>query len=626
MEEPRRRLTRFEWACLAVVGLAFLARVPFIFAPHVIWDSAWYLMLARSFSETGTFLLPWSNPGAPQYSGYWPPLYPIYLSPLVKLLGASYATLLVGALSATALLCVVVFFTTRDLFDRTRAFAATALVAANPAFLTSDSSGSSETLLATMVVLTVWAYVRSLTRPAWLGVAGVFALLAYLGKANLGLPFVLAGVALVGAFRIRTRGLKRVATSPLDIGIAFTALAALLTFSFTRTGKLGGVGLGFIEPLREILSQPLWLPVFVFKVAFAGAFLLAITLPVSLHALEAWRARQGEREGTLWLAVGLPLLLGAVFTTSFFFSEERTLVDFDNIRYLTPGIVPFLWLMLQHYRWDGGERPEGVADMRLHRRHVTAYSAAVALLAGIFLLNPMAPVGTLTRLFVFLLLALGPLALAGYVLTTHYRVASRTQGREQERRLMSAPAHALGGRTFFAAALVGPLLAFFVSAWYAYVALALAVASTAMSPRARVIGLTILVLSATVPDTRTSLPLDAILDALDEALPEGGRVALGEPAVYFSAVAPEGLSLTIYRGGDVPPDVDAILLQASRSVPEGSGFVVAREFHYGIQPYPTSLVELWLEKLITGETPRDPGIVAYRLYVRETPNEASVAT
>src|SRR5581483_2286875 len=179
------RLTRFEWACLGVVAFAFAMRVDLVFHPDSIWDSGWFLLLARSFASTGTFLMPWTDP--PQYNGYWPPLFPIFLAPLVKLFGASYAVGVVGASLATALLTLATFLCTRDLFDRTRAFAAAALVAANPAFLVSDGHGMSESILALAVMLTVWAFLRGLRDARWMLAAAGFGALAYLGKPNLGL-------------------------------------------------------------------------------------------------------------------------------------------------------------------------------------------------------------------------------------------------------------------------------------------------------------------------------------------------------------------------------------------------------------------------------------------------------
>ncbi|HEX2021144.1 MAG TPA: glycosyltransferase family 39 protein, partial [Candidatus Thermoplasmatota archaeon] len=187
-----RRLSGFEWACLGVVAVSFLFRLDYVLKPDAIWDSAWYLMLGRSFAERGDFWIRWTDPA--EFSGYWPPLFPILVSGMVRLFGASYQTLAATATLASALLALAVLLTTWDLMGRTRAFAAMALVAASPAFLGSDMRGMGESTLALMVVLALWAFLKSLERPVFLPLAALFGLGAYLSKANLGLPFVAAGL------------------------------------------------------------------------------------------------------------------------------------------------------------------------------------------------------------------------------------------------------------------------------------------------------------------------------------------------------------------------------------------------------------------------------------------------
>lgn len=617
------RLSRFERACLAVVAASFLFRLHHVAHPVIIWDSAWYLTLARSFGETGTFLLPWYE--TPVYSGYWPPLFPVFASPLVALLGPSYSTLVVASTLASALLVLATFLTTRDLLGRTRAFAAATLVAVNPAFLVSDSRGMSESVLALAVVLAAWAFLRSLDRPAWLPLAALFGFLAYLGKASLGVPLVAAGLVALAAWRVWTRGWRRVARSPVDVGVGVGAFALLGVLASTRSGKLGGVGVGLIEPVRATLSEPLWIPVFLFKLAFAATFLLAVTLPFSLRVAGAARAARTERASALWLATLVPLAAGAVFTTSFYFYERRQLVDFDNVRYLTPSIVPFLWLVLPHWPADAHAAPPGRTEgLHLRRRHDRLFLAALGLVALLLLLSPMAATASLPRLYALLLLGLVPLALGLMALRSRVdAVPRRTAKGETEHRYVPAPAPRAtraGVAVGLAVALVALLLAWYVSSWYVGVALGLAVALAAQSPRAQAVAMALVLLAATAPGRETPAPFEQAGADMAAMLPEGSVVHVTDTAVYFAAVAPESL---VVREG-VPPDAsqaEAILfIHLAGGDPAPTlfpGYRFARSWDYEFDYTPPLQARIWVEETLLGFDYEERPSPALTLFVRE---------
>lgn len=597
---PRRRLSRFEWACLGVIALAFAVRLQSLATPDFLWDSAWYLMLARSFAETGTFLIRWSDP--PMYSGYWPPLFIAYATPFVKVFGAKYSSLVLASMTATLLLTLAVFLTTRDLFGRTRAFAAAAIVAASPAFQTSDASGMSESLLALMVTLTVWSFLKSHDRPAFLPLAALFGLLAYLGKASLGLPFVAAGIALVGAWRVRSRGLARVLRSPMDVGLALVGVATLATLALTRTEKVGSVGLGVIEPVRRAILEPLWVPVFAFKVLFALAFMLVVTLPFSLRIRDAARAKRTEATGALWIAALFPLVVGAVFTTSFYFTEKRPLVDFDNIRYLTPAFVPFLWVLLPH--WDADARPTlpHADGQRLRRRHETWYALAAGSMMLLLLFHPTAGVATLGRLVAFLLLALVPLGFALAARASHVDVQSRRGPKgDVSHRYVAAPAPPGDWGLVLALLGLGALLAWFVSSWYVSIAVGLAVAVATASPRARVIAMALVLLASTAPFLRTPLPVEEAAEQL-ALLPEGTLVGVSGPIVYVAAVAPDNVRVRSFDPAvPVPPEFGAILVGAGEEAASYPGFVEAAHWDYAFRFSPTLSLRLSFEEKVLGE-------------------------
>lgn len=620
------RLSPFERGCLLVVALAALLRVTFVLEPGFIWDSAWYLMLARSFGETGTFLLRWSTPEAPLYSGYWPPLFPVFASPFVAVFGESYRTLVLASVTASALLTLAVFLTTRDLLGRRPAFAAMALVAATPAFYVGDANGMSESLLALMIVLAVWAFVKSLERPAYLPLAGAFAFLAYLGKASLGLPIVGALVAALVAWRVYTRGWRRVVRSPMDVGLAAAALVGIVVLAATRTERIGGIGVGVIDPVKRALvgaecsrlvpfldstGVHCWAGVFVFKVAFVAAFLLVVTLPFSLRLRDALRATRTERTDALWLAVLLPLLAGAVFTTSFFFTERRELVDFDNIRYLTPAIVPFAWVLLAHYPLP--EEPRGLANERVRRSHLAWYWGAVAAMVALLLLNPLAGTETLPRFAALLLLSLAPIAVAAVAFSTNYGVAERRVGRDVERRFVRTGVPGGDAKVALAATLVLVVAASAFSSWYAAVGLGLVVAIATASPARRAIAMGLVLLASAAPTVDTPLPAEEAAAALAK-LPEGTLVGMSEIIVYPAAVAPDTVAVRLVEPASIPDDAQALLMSGAALHREYEGFTRVAQWDYGFRFSPTLAARLAIERSVLGETfefQKAPGLALY---------------
>ncbi|MEA3199670.1 MAG: hypothetical protein QOE90_1098 [Thermoplasmata archaeon] len=645
-----RRPSRFESACLGVVALAFLVRVDMALHPDVIWDSAWYLQLARSFGSTGTFLMPWTDP--PQYNGYWPPLFPIFLAPLVKLFGATYPIGVVGASLATALLTLATFLCTRDLFDRTRGFAAAALVAANPAFLVSDSRGMSESILALAVMLTVWAFLKGLKDGRWMIAAGAFGALAYLGKPNLGLPFVAAGLVAVAAWRISQKGVRKA-----DVAVGAVALLALVALAFTRGPRLGGVGLSLIEPVARawlhpemIGPVPFYVLVFPFKLVFALGFLAAVTLPFSLHAGAAARRWREERMGALWLAALIPLVAGVVFTTSFYMTEHRSLVDFDNIRYLTPAIVPAIWLVIGF--WPVEEDPAAESGLAARRRHEVPLLIAAALYVALLFLSPIAGKATLSRLQLLLILALAPLLLALMASRARYATATRrAAGGATETRYVEAPAPPVGSATKRAAwAVLGATLlflvaiavvhspdlppdggvlflfftmggllalalfarpaawpaavalgvvvaafAYWISAWYLAVALGLAIAACAASRRIAVLVMALVLLAATAPGYTTAVPYPTLQADLHKLLPPGTVVGVDGPIVYVAAVAPADLTLR-ESGLEPAPGVDALLVTPYHGEAAPPNFTRVASWDYAFSFSATLQARLWIEE------------------------------
>ena len=628
-----RRLSRFEWGCLLVVALAFLVRATFVLQPTIIWDSAWYLMLARSFGERGDFWIRWSDPAAPQFSGYWPPLFPIFVSPLVKIFGPSYQTLVLGSILSSALLTVAVFFCTRDLLGRTQAFAAMALVAANPAFYVSDSKGMSESLLAFAVTLTVWAFLKSLDRPAYLPLAGAFAFLAYLGKASLGLPFVVAGVVALGAWRVWTRGWRRVVTSKMDVGLAAAMVVVFLALAATRTERIGGLGLGLIEPLARAFTGAdcgrlswfaflgegahCWFLLYPLKVAFVSVFLLVVTLPFSLRVVEAAGAPRTERTDALWLATILPILAGAIFTTSFYFTESRDLIDFDNIRYLTPAMVPFLWLVLPRWKFEASHAD--VKAPHVARPHHVWFGLAIGSYFVLELLHPLVGASSFGRLIAFFALCAVPLVFGLFAYATRYEVAERRVGGAIERRFARASADRADWRLVIGTILVLALAAWYFSSWYVTVGIGLVVALTTASGKRRALAMALVLLGSSAPGVVSALPLEEASDALAK-LPRGTIVGVSEQVVFPAAVAPDGVALRLVDPSEpIPSEIDALLMQGAFGAPDRAyeNFTRVASWDHRFAVSPTVAARFWIEEHVLGRRVVYESAPGEAIYVRQ---------
>jgi hypothetical protein len=628
-----------------VVAVAFAVRAFYVLHPLIIWDSAWYLVLARSFADTGTSMVPWTDP--PQYSGYWPPLFPLFAAPFVKLLGARYATLVTASATAAGLLTLTVFLTTWDLMGRARAFGAAALVAVAPAFLLSDFHGMAETTLELAVVLLMWAFLKSLRNRWFLLPAAACALLVYLGKPNVGAPLVALALVAVAAWRVRWRGWRRVLTDPIDVSLAAAWALGLGAVVLLRPGSLGGVGIVLIDPVKQAITFPLWVPFFLFKLAFAAVFLVFTTLPFSVRARRAVRWPQSEGEGYLWVFVLMTILATALFTTSFLITEKRgplsfqsvpekfqeggfgaaltelfgligLLTDFDNIRYLSPAVVPFLWLVLPHWPFEEEKAaPEGpVQGQELRRRHEALYATAVAAFLAILLLSPLAIEPSLDRLVVTVLLALVPLGVALAARGASYDVQERRAPGGLSKRFVRAAPPPVPKKPLLWSLAGAAVAAYFFSSWFLVVTLGVLVAFSTSSPRARVVAVALMLLFATCLSFAGNAPYDQAGADMAKRLPPGTRVGATGVIPYVAATMPRDLVLRqISPEPPAPPTIDAVV--ATDAIQFGDpNFTLVQEWNATAAVFPSLDLRLAIERNVLSQEWNFPTPPIIALYVR----------
>ena len=416
------------------------------------------------------------------------------------------------------------------------------------------------------------------------------------------------------------------------MSLAAGALVVLVALALTRTERIGGLGVGLIEPITRSFTMAdcgrlswvsflgqgahCWFLLYPLKVAFVGAFLLVVTLPFSLRLFDAIRAGRTERTDALWLATLLPLLAGAIFTTSFYFTEGRQLMDFDNIRYLTPAMVPFLWLVLPQWRFEGDLADVG--SPRIARRHHLWFGLAVGSYFVLELLHPIAGHATLGRLLLFFVLALVPLALGLVAYGTRYAIKERQVQGGVERRFVPAQARRPEARVVLGAVAVLLLAAWYFSAWYVTVGIGLVVALTAVSGKARALAMALVLLGSSAAGVQSGLPLDESADALAR-LPPGTHVGITEQIVYPAAVTPGHVVIRLIDPLEpIPPEMDALLIQHTFADPgiTYEGFTRVREWQYDFQISPTLQAPLWIEQNLLGQVVAFEDAPGQTLYVR----------
>ncbi|HEX2022041.1 MAG TPA: hypothetical protein VHH36_04965, partial [Candidatus Thermoplasmatota archaeon] len=433
--------------------------------------------------------------------------------------------------------------------------------------------------------------------------------------------------------RVRRKG-RAVLRSPVDLAVAGVAVVGLALALLLRGGgsRVGSVGLGVIDPVREAVSHPMWVPFLLFKLAFASAFLLVVALPLSLRLRDALRAPRTERADALWLAVLLPILATGVFTASFLITEKRgpidivpkvaeafgvglwtgfkeltynlaLLVDFDNVRYLTPALVPFLWLLLPHVAFESDvPRDPEIEGARVRRRHERLFVAAAALYAAVLLFNPITGlrIPSEGRVWAFFLMALVPLAVALVARSQRYDVAERRAGGTTTRRYVEAKPPPIRWRPVLLLALAGLALAYLGSLWYAIVLVGLAVALASQSRRGAVVAMALFLLCASAVQYRSPFPAEEASAWLAETLPPGTVIGAAEPIVYFAAVAPDGMPLRLVDPANPPPDVQAMVIPGGRGYGEYPNFTAAAAWDYDFSFSPPLEWRLAVERDVLG--------------------------
>lgn len=344
-----------ERVLLVLIGIGLLARLPGLWTWAIGPDADRYSAMAHALQTHGSFLMPWGDvysPGTgPQPSHHYPPLYPMVLAGFFQVFGFSRGTTQLASLALSLLAVATTWWCTRSLYGRKPGLVAAAAVALNPILIQTTNKAYSENLLMVLFVLTMWAILRSLDKPWFIVLAGLFAGLSYLTKSSVGAFFLVAGFAGL-AWRLRWRGLK-VLRDPGYLA-AIAIFAALVAAWAWRNWRLFGdwqtsthISAAYDNALHHPFDWALLIP-FSFTFLFALGMLGYLAMIAWLPQLSRSFSLKNEHDSGLWLGMMLPLVLTVPIDSALWLYEKDFFLH--NVRYIVLSLVPMVWLLIRNVK------------------------------------------------------------------------------------------------------------------------------------------------------------------------------------------------------------------------------------------------------------------------------------
>lgn len=594
---------------MAAVALGGVLLRAFAFVEDgLVDDAAWYAAMARSLLEHGEFLLPGTVP--PAYTHHFPPLFPAFLAAFFLAMGPTMAAVALAHVAAAAIFVGATYATTRDLHGRARGLAVAAVAATFPVLLGFDALGLSETLVAALFLLTIWAIVRSLDRPPFIVLAGLFAALGYLSKASMG-PFVAlaGGAGLAWRFSYVRWRVFQDRWYMAGAGLFLILVAPWMLRNGLRHGTIDTQPYA-TRALASLFTEHAW-PLVLAQALVASALALALfALPWLPGVRDAVRSIREERTSALWMAVVTPTVVALFFISAFAATEGHdillsTLTD----RYVITALVPLLWLGMRALDLDGpSSPPAGAQNARLARRE-RAFTWAGLLTLG--LAEATRPLVVLSAPRVMLTVALW---LAGSTLLflargDAWRLSSKDAGGARTWRVEAASP--TRGAPLAAILLLALALAF---RHREVLLLAAGASLLAWDDRGRVLAVVVVFLGAALGGASAWTPIEEVAADARAAAGEEGTVGVLEPSKPY--LYPFLGSATL-----VPREArPAVLVDvpASRDGTAPPGYELWKTYPPQITYRPGTWLARGIERALTGEavTPTLPD--AARLYVRVT--------
>lgn len=512
------------------MGLATRLLVFWYRAPQ--YDAEWYMTMGKTLLFEGEFTAPWLP--AVEYTHHYPPAFPALLAIAFAVGGVGFTSAAVVSVLVACFLVGVTFFTTQDLYGRTRAFAVTAVIATFAAFAKFDVQLLSESLVAAFFALTVWGIVKSVDKPAVIVVAGIFAGLGYLTKASMGPFFLLAGA---GGFAWRFYYVRfAVFRDKWYLAAAGVFGLLVIPWAWRNVVRHGTweTQAHASDAIRFFFTQTSWPLVFVQTALWGGVILVAFALPFAPEIRASFKRIREQTTSALWLAVVTPTLIALIFAAAFGALEERSVIREDVMRYLVTPVVPLLWLGMRELDF-GADAPKGKPGSGASRvsRRAILLTVGVAVASFFLFANPVIPY---TSTFRFGILIVGTAIGLGFVIAARGQVWARVERSGGDgARWRAVPASPVGPHVAFSVLAFGFAVAILIGVAYVFFALLVpaAISLAAGSNRARVVALCACTLVAPLAYFAPEMTLITITDDLNRVAPPGSTVMTQTHTEFF---------------------------------------------------------------------------------------------
>ncbi len=404
---------------ILIILVGIILRIPLIFNSNTGWDAPHYIAMGKGLTEHGEFIMEWGDFGSDNlsstHSHVFPPLFPIYLSGFYVIFGYSFFITKVASVILSLLFLVVAYFTTKSLYDKSKALIVTAFFSVNYTLIFSTKTVYSENIVMLFFMLTLWALIKGIDDDKYMVWAGLFAGLGFLTKASAG-PFFIIPAGLIFSWRfyyLRWEVFKRknyiLAVLILMVIVILWSLRNVLLFGFPNFGTSyhiqQAINTAFANPTQYFIN--IILSLFTLLV-----IILSIALFFGIELKASFRKIKEEHCSGLWIAILIIILTGIFILGALPFIEKPTVFSTNRIRFAIVALIPLSWLFVKDSDFQINRELKWVKIMEIFQ-WVKNTVSNVRLL-GIILLSLIIAVVALVLIkstYIFIFLVIGALFL-----------------------------------------------------------------------------------------------------------------------------------------------------------------------------------------------------------------------
>lgn len=338
------------------IGLRIIA-----FSRTTIWyDGSYYHDEGLGILTYGTFVTA-SN----QLEAFAASLtYPPFLTLFYYVFDYNLFSTQLGSMTAGILAVIVTYLTTSSIFGKNKGLIAAAIIAFGPWVIFGTASNLVENFLVIFLSLTLWSIVKAFENDKYLVPAGVFAVLTYYTKTNIGLLLLFAALAFFVLWWSYAHRKKSILNPYLVIFIIIVIIGSMVRHYYIvqmsyRFLELSDKPL-FIFTKPGIIQFSFQLP---FHLLLAGTYFLFF-IPETAKAVSDWRNKRTN--------IFILTTLGGIGLIMLHATMRQTWLSTlpgASERYFVMFIVPTIWIFLGYLDLDSNKRPyvDGKKGGFIHR-------------------------------------------------------------------------------------------------------------------------------------------------------------------------------------------------------------------------------------------------------------------